>query len=232
MAYILYICAGAALGSYISASGSDPPLGRSRCGHCQTILPLTDSVPILSYFYLKGRCGSCNRKIPVIYPVFEILGALFMGGAVYMTENPFLSFILTGTGLLTLLIGYRDGKEGYIYLRDLGILFLFRLALQQFLPEKFSVYLLSVLIAGLIFTLIIRLTGGMGMGDLYYVIILASFFPAPKGTYFFITGSFISGGIIAAAKIIASRKSGKEEMAFAPYLTFSFFLTAIWRSIC
>ncbi len=62
------------------------PLGffshqRSKCPECQTQIKAWHNIPIISYLYLRGRCASCSKKIPLRYLIVEILGMLLFYAA-------------------------------------------------------------------------------------------------------------------------------------------------------
>ncbi len=53
------------------------PLGltshtRSCCPHCQQVIPWQQNIPLFSYLFLRGRCGSCKEKIPLRYLLIEL----------------------------------------------------------------------------------------------------------------------------------------------------------------
>jgi leader peptidase (prepilin peptidase)/N-methyltransferase len=51
---------------------------RSHCTCCDKTIAWYDNVPLLSYALLGGRCRYCRARIPVRYPVVELLtGLLF-----------------------------------------------------------------------------------------------------------------------------------------------------------
>ncbi len=50
--------------------------GRSYCPSCKNQIAWYDNIPILSYIVLKGRCRHCGWKIPLRYPVVELIGGL------------------------------------------------------------------------------------------------------------------------------------------------------------
>jgi len=51
---------------------------RSHCIACEKIIAWYDNVPLASYFLLRGRCRHCGARIPLRYPVVELLtGVLF-----------------------------------------------------------------------------------------------------------------------------------------------------------
>lgn len=51
--------------------------GRSHCPYCKKVLKWYELIPILNYFYLKGRCSRCKNKIPLQYPLVEFITGLF-----------------------------------------------------------------------------------------------------------------------------------------------------------
>lgn len=51
-----------------------------RCGLCVQPIRWFDNVPLLSYVLLRGRCRKCGGRIPLRYPLVEVLtGVLFAG---------------------------------------------------------------------------------------------------------------------------------------------------------
>ena len=45
----------------------------SHCPHCQTPLKVWHNMPLISFAWLKGRCGFCNHAIGVQYPTIEFI---------------------------------------------------------------------------------------------------------------------------------------------------------------
>ena len=57
----------------------------SRCPRCLTQILGRDNIPIVGWLKLRGRCRSCQAKIPVRYPLVELFnGLLFV--VVYLVE--------------------------------------------------------------------------------------------------------------------------------------------------
>ncbi len=51
---------------------------RSHCPECEKTIAWYDNVPVVSYLILRGRCRYCRARIPLRYPVVELLtGVLF-----------------------------------------------------------------------------------------------------------------------------------------------------------
>lgn len=57
----------------------------SHCTHCKKTLRWWHNIPVLSWLFLKAKCGFCGAPIGARYPIVEaITGALFIGAA-YLT---------------------------------------------------------------------------------------------------------------------------------------------------
>jgi leader peptidase (prepilin peptidase) / N-methyltransferase len=48
----------------------------SHCPHCKTNIRYWQNIPVLSFFYLKGRCAACQHAISWRYPSIEVLSIL------------------------------------------------------------------------------------------------------------------------------------------------------------
>ena len=59
-------------------------LPRSGCPQCKEPIQAMDNIPVVSYLFLGGRCRSCDTKIPLHYPVVELMaGIIAMQSAWY-----------------------------------------------------------------------------------------------------------------------------------------------------
>jgi leader peptidase (prepilin peptidase)/N-methyltransferase len=73
---------GAIWGSFFNVCIARIPEGQSvvrpgsRCGACGVPVRALDNVPILSYFWLRGRCRACGAPFSARHPLVELLGAL------------------------------------------------------------------------------------------------------------------------------------------------------------
>ncbi len=52
---------------------------RSRCSACSFQIPAHHNIPVISYLFLRGRCGSCGAKISSRYPIVEAATAIASG---------------------------------------------------------------------------------------------------------------------------------------------------------
>jgi len=60
---------------------------RSACPHCGHAITALENIPLLSWLWLKGRCGECQAPISARYPLVELLTAL-LSVAVAMVISP------------------------------------------------------------------------------------------------------------------------------------------------
>jgi prepilin signal peptidase PulO-like enzyme (type II secretory pathway) len=56
----------------------------SHCPACNTRIKAWHNIPLLAWVLLRGRCAACGWKIPVRYPLVELLGGLLLAGSVWV----------------------------------------------------------------------------------------------------------------------------------------------------
>ncbi len=73
---------GAAVGSFLNVVVYRLPLGKSVvrpgsfCPRCLTPIRWYDNLPVLSWFFLRGRCRTCHEPISFRYPLVEAVTAV------------------------------------------------------------------------------------------------------------------------------------------------------------
>ncbi|MEB3217046.1 MAG: prepilin peptidase [Nostocales cyanobacterium 94392] len=84
-ASIIVFALGASIGSFVNVVVYRLPAGLSilyppsRCPHCLNRLKAYDNVPVLGWFWLRGRCRYCKSPISPRYPIVEAAtGLLFV----------------------------------------------------------------------------------------------------------------------------------------------------------
>ena len=94
--FIVGLCIGSFLNVAIlrGLSGEDMVFARSKCPKCQNQLKWYMNIPLISYLFLRGKCGFCKAPISFQYPLVEfICGLSFL-----------ISFLVFGLSLKTLFI--------------------------------------------------------------------------------------------------------------------------------
>jgi len=80
---------GAVVGSFLNVVIHRVPRGESiiwpgsRCPHCQAAIRVAENIPLLSFFWLRGRCRYCQGKISFRYPLVELLTAVIFASIVW-----------------------------------------------------------------------------------------------------------------------------------------------------
>ncbi|HEX5711071.1 MAG TPA: prepilin peptidase [Sulfuricurvum sp.] len=94
MEWIFIFILGAAIGSFMNVLIVRTPreesisFPASHCMSCNTPLRAWHNIPILSWLFLRGKCGFCSAPISAQYPIVEILsGLLFLFTAMKLGIN-------------------------------------------------------------------------------------------------------------------------------------------------
>ena len=76
---------GLIFGSFINVIRSRVPIHKSiiipasQCDYCNKPIYWHDNIPVISWILLNGKCRFCNQKIPLSYPIVELLtGGFFV----------------------------------------------------------------------------------------------------------------------------------------------------------
>ena len=109
---VVLAAAGLAAGSFLNVCIHRLPRGRSvvrpgsRCPACGRALRWFENVPVLAYLVLRGRCRTCRARIPVVYPLVELVTpALFLLHGWQLGWQPLLPVRLAFTcALVTLFV--------------------------------------------------------------------------------------------------------------------------------
>lgn len=238
--YIFIFFFGSIIGSFLNVciyripeekSIAFPP---SSCGSCNTRLKPVDLVPIFSYLFLKGKCRYCSEKVSIQYPIVEaITGLLFV--FVFLkfgfTLDSIKYMVLTP---LLIVIGMIDFKTEYIYTGTVvfgtvsGIIFI---VIEYFMGGQISPinYILGALSAASILAVIVFITGAMGWGDVE-LIFFVGLFLGIKLNLLNVFLSIVIGGLIAIVLMLTKKKSGKDSMAFGPYIAISTYIVFLFGS--
>lgn len=80
---------------------ADWKIRRSFCDTCKRTLIWIDSVPVISYIILKGKCRYCHAPVPAKYCIAETISGLVALGLVC---SPLPLFISIPLGILMIFI--------------------------------------------------------------------------------------------------------------------------------
>lgn len=197
---------------------------RSRCGYCSTPIKWYDNVPILAWFWLRGKCRACGQKFSFRYPLVEFITAcLFLavflkfGWSWYTLELLYFVWALVVCSVIDL---------DHMILPDVFTLsgIVMGLAGAALNPERdFPGALAGMLMGGgflwaiAYLYYVLRKEEGMGGGDIK----LLAWIGAVLGWTsipFVIMVSSIIGSIVGLALAFRSQTGLKSVIPFGPYL--------------
>jgi leader peptidase (prepilin peptidase)/N-methyltransferase len=208
----------------------------SRCPACKTEIKAYQNIPVLSYLWLRGKCGHCSAPISLRYPLIEVF-----------------------TGLCSALVAWHFGYGLPMLFGLLLTWCLIALSFididQQLLPDSitlpvlwlglflslFSIYTdahASIIgaVAGYlslwsVYYLFKLLTGkeGMGFGDFKLLALLGAWLGWQYLPLIIILSSLV-GACIGVTMIIFRQHDASRPMPFGPYLAAAGWLALIWGS--
>jgi len=249
---LLVFVLGLAFGSFLSVVTWRIPRkasfnkGRSHCPTCGAMISWYDNIPLVSFICLRGKCRSCQKSISIRYPLIELsTGLSFVGlwfllsfckdsteayclwrGALGTLSLPFLYFVL----LITLSIFVIDIEQKLIPDELIFVGFVTTASL-IILAGTIPLYLhlFSAFVVALFLLAINLMThgGGMGLGDVKYALLGGLFLGWPVAAIWLFV-AFLTGGALAIILILIRKAGRKDQIAFGPFLAFSFFVSAVW----
>jgi leader peptidase (prepilin peptidase) / N-methyltransferase len=215
---------------------------RSFCPSCERTIAWFDNIPVLSYLMLRGHCRHCGARIPVRYPVVELLtGGLFFlvvkgrGVSPEAVKECLFAFLLVGlifSDLEERILPDEFTLGGTL----LGLAVAFAVPLKRglmsiFLPMSWNDGLISVMeaAAGAAFTsgamwLVatiyqkVRHKEGLGLGDVKMVAMIGAFLGMEGALMTLLLGS-LAGSVIGLAYILITRKDASQyQLPFGSFL--------------
>ena len=234
---IIVLVFGLIIGSFLNVCIFRIPKGESisyppsHCTSCGYNLKPKDLVPVFSYLFLKGRCRSCKEKISLRYPIIELINALSYV-LIYMKFGfaiKSIFFCLLASLLIVISMIDFDKKEVYAATTLFGlILGIIYLVVSYFYSNiNYTDNILGGVVGFLIIFLIVKLTGGMGEGD-YEIAGICGLFLGVKGILVGLFIGIILGAIYGSGLLIRKSKTGKDEMAFGPFIALGSFISLIY----
>lgn len=223
-------------------------LGRSFCDHTKQVLTWQDLVPVVSFIVYKGKCRHCHKKLPLLYPVVEIITGISFVLILFYISAQGLSFgwSIVNTLLIAVFVLFFIFFAAYDYLYwevnvkaikiALAYSVLVTLVLAVF-PGSQSVFasfwsLLSGLIAAAVIFLIVKSTKGSGMGEGdIYLMGFAGIFVGLAGLIPLFMISSISGSIVGIIKAIKVKKLHGVQIQFVPFISFAALVVFFFKDI-
>jgi len=214
---------------------------RSRCPSCGKLITAMQNIPVISYLFLKGRCGNCGASISARYPLVESMTALLAAICAWhfgVGWEALMAIILTVTLVAIAMI---DADTQLIPDSIVLPLLWLGLAMSLFHPlagastlfvspqDAIVGAMAGYLTLWSVFWLFKLVTGkdGMGYGDFKLLAALGAWLGWQQ-LPIIIMLSAIVGAAINIVMIVARGKDRSIPIPFGPYLAAAGWITMLW----
>jgi leader peptidase (prepilin peptidase)/N-methyltransferase len=217
---------GMVTGSFLGVVAHRVPRGRSivgprsECPSCRAQIAAYDNIPVVSWLLLRGRCRSCDVRIPARYPLVELaVGAAFAATAIVLRDDPAeLALGLVFVAVLAA-ITLTDLERRVIPNSILVAGALVGIGIVAGTdPESFGERAISAAAAGgFLFTVAFLYPRGMGMGDVKLAALMGFYLGSAIAPALLIA---IAAGAVVGTGMILSQGPGarKRAVPFGPFL--------------
>ncbi|MEK7180598.1 MAG: prepilin peptidase [Patescibacteria group bacterium] len=220
--FVLGTIIGSFLNVIINRYGKESIQGRSHCESCAHTLSPLELIPLLSFFFLRGRCVQCNAPVSFQYSFVELLtGDLFLLSFLKFGFSVEFVFSIIVWSLLIIIAVY-DFKHtiipdeivfSFIFIAFIRIIFLYGIK-GLFTGDGF-LYVLSGILFFLPFFLLWWYSKGewIGLGDGKLALGIG-FFLGLQGGLSAIILSFWIGAIVSLVLLFFSRFLKGKNLLF------------------
>ena len=206
----------------------------SECPHCKHKITALESIPIISYLALRGRCSQCNTSISLRYPIMEALTGIMSGFIAWHFGYGFITVAALIFVWSMIALAFIDLDTQL--LPDAVTLPLLWIGLLINLGNGFTDISSAVIGAasGYIFLWLIYwcfkiATGkeGMGYGDFKLLAVIGAWF-GWKMLPLVILFSSLAGAVIGIGLIIVAKNKRDTPFPFGPYLVGGGLVALFW----
>lgn len=190
----------------------------SHCEKCGKSLTVYELIPVLSFFIFKGKCSKCGYRVPVYYPLSELILGISLA-SIYYYSLPLIFYILI---VFFFAFSYFDRIYKGIPQILVNVFLLFSIGyffIQVILIDGISE---NSLIAVIILSGVVLLLGRIlkrpfGIGDILVLIGLGFIFPF---TFFlsFIYIFLILSSLYSIILVILKKASFKSSIPLLPFM--------------
>lgn len=208
--------------------------GRSFCDSCGKQLYWYENIPVMSWLIQKGKTRCCDKKLPVLYPIVEMMtGLLFLIFLITNYELLITNYVelIIGLVIITFLVFSAVFDLKYMILPDFSTILLAASAMVLWITGHLGdlSYLWSGLISFvfLVFLYLITKKKGMGFGDVKLAFFMGLFLGYPKiivAMYL----AFVLGALFGVVLIVFKKAKKKTKISFGPFLILGTLIAWFW----
>lgn len=198
---------------------------RSRCPHCKHVLGPAELIPVFSFFWQRGRCRHCRRKISWWYPGIELATAAVFCVNWFRFGLSTEFFYVTVISAFLIVIFVYDARYSLILdrvsLPGAALAFIGSLLL----GVPFWDVLLGALIGGGFFFLQYVISRGrwIGGGDMRLGLLLGAFLAWPE-IVFALCLAYILGSLYGIGLVLSKKKSWQSAIPFGTFLSLAAYI--------
>lgn len=204
----------------------------STCPKCNTPIRWYQNIPVISWLFLRGKCGECENPIGIRYPLVEVLTAVcsLVVVAVFGPSLQMLfGLILTWTLIALTFIDFDTQLLPDRYTLPLAALGLAVNSYALYTSPTSAIwgYLIGFLCLWMVYYLFKIVTGkeGMGYGDFKLLAALGAWM-GPFLLPLIVLLSSLVGAIIGI--ILMKVKKENQPFAFGPYIAIAGWIAFLW----
>lgn len=210
--FIVSICIGSFMNVviYRVPKNENVAMGRSYCPKCNNQLKWYHNFPVFSWLFLRGKCGFCNDKISIQYPVVELFVGLLGISSYYLyglTYNSIFLFLALTTLFSVAAIDYKY-KLVPNGLSFLALIFAIISSFNYLDSIQFSILAIGSFTLLRIFGELVFGKEIMGEGDLLIAGIIGAIIPTIGQS---LTSLFITAILALIPSLYSKYKGNKEE---------------------
>lgn len=237
---ILIVVFGLVWGSFLNVVIYRLPRGLSivrppsSCPHCGKQIKFYENIPIFSYLFLRGKCGSCGAKISPIYPLVEALTAIcfLLVYGQYSLSPHFLASSLFVSALIVL--GFIDYSH-QILPDEITLPGVVLALVYAFFREDMSfIQALVGAAAGAGFLLLVygvyylwRKKEGLGLGDVTMMLMIGAYL-GWRQTLLTLVLASVGGAVVGIFFIVFKKKDLQHALPFGTFLAPAAFVALLY----
>jgi leader peptidase (prepilin peptidase) / N-methyltransferase len=217
---------GMVTGSFVGVIAHRLPRGlsivgpRSVCDSCGTQIAAYDNVPVFSWLLLRGRCRTCQVRIPARYPLVELaVGVAFAATAIVLRDDPAelalgLVFVAMLAAITLTDLERRIIPNVVLLAGAVAAVALVAATDPASFPER---GIAAASAGGFLFVIALAYPRGMGMGDVKLAAVMGLYLGSAVAPALMVA---VVVGTVAGLGVMLARGSADRKLAvpFGPFL--------------
>ena len=203
---------------------------RSFCPNCKAEIKWYDNIPVLSYILLSGKCRVCGWKIPIRYPIVELLTGLCFLLSFSFSNSTIEALTFSALAFSVILLTFVDLE--FMMIPDTSvILILVSGIIYSLINGSLLVNLITSIVTFSILFLVRKLSkNGIGFGDVK-LFGVSGFFLGPIGSIVAMMIASLSGIIFVIVPLFMKKIGLKTKIPFGPFLGWGIFVTVLLKPL-